>query len=87
MPNRAINGGFEEAAPDGPHHDQVEADRGRSQSPESHPSPWLTVKEAADYASLSTDTIYTGCESGELRHARVRAVAQSVCVPSGLMLG
>ena len=34
-------------------------------------SPWLTVREAADYASLSTDTIYTACERGELRHARV----------------
>ncbi len=34
-------------------------------------SPWLTVKEAADYASLSADTIYTACERGELRHARV----------------
>ena len=34
-------------------------------------SPWLTVKEAADYASLSTDTIYTACEGAELRHARV----------------
>ena len=33
--------------------------------------PWLTVKEAAQYASLSTDTIYTACERGELRHARV----------------
>lgn len=36
-----------------------------------HPCPWLTVKEAAAYASLSTDTIYTACERGELRHARV----------------
>ena len=35
------------------------------------PSPWLTVKEAADYSSLSADTIYTACERGELRHARV----------------
>ena len=35
------------------------------------PSPWLTVKEAADHASLSADTIYTACERGELRHARV----------------
>ena len=34
-------------------------------------SPWLTVKEGADYASLSADTIYTACERGELRHARV----------------
>ena len=35
------------------------------------PSPWLTVQEAADYASLSADTIYTACERAELRHARV----------------
>lgn len=34
-------------------------------------SPWLTVKEAAQYASLSMDTIYRACERGELRHARV----------------
>ncbi len=34
-------------------------------------SPWLTVKEAADHASLSADSIYTACERGELRHARV----------------
>ena len=34
-------------------------------------SPWLTVQEAADYASLSADTIYTACERAELRHARV----------------
>ena len=34
-------------------------------------SPWFTVKEAAEYASLSADTIYTACERGELRHARV----------------
>ena len=35
------------------------------------PSPWLTVREAADYANLSADTSYTACERGELRHARV----------------
>ena len=39
--------------------------------PRIEPSPWLTVKEAADYSSLSADTIYTACERGELRHARV----------------
>ncbi len=32
---------------------------------------WLTVKEAADYASMSKDTIYTACERRELRHVRV----------------
>ena len=37
------------------------------------PTPWLTVQEAADYASLSADTIYTACERGELRHANTRA--------------
>lgn len=32
---------------------------------------WLTVQEAAAYASLSPDTIYTAAERGELRHTRV----------------
>ena len=32
---------------------------------------WLTVAEAADYSSVSRDTIYTACERGELRHARL----------------
>lgn len=32
---------------------------------------WLTVLDAADYAGLSRDTIYTACERRELRHARV----------------
>ena len=31
--------------------------------------PWLNVSEAAEYASLSRDTIYTACERGELRSA------------------
>jgi excisionase family DNA binding protein len=26
--------------------------------------PWLNVSEAAEYASLSRDTIYTACEQG-----------------------
>ena len=34
-------------------------------------SPWFTVKEAAQYASLSMDTIYRACERGELCHIRV----------------
>jgi excisionase family DNA binding protein len=33
--------------------------------------PWLSVAEAAAYAGLSRDTIYTACERGELRHAHV----------------
>ena len=33
--------------------------------------PWLNVSEAAEYANLSRDTIYTACERGELRSARV----------------
>ena len=33
--------------------------------------PWLTVKDAAAYASLSPDSIYTACERGELKHAKV----------------
>jgi excisionase family DNA binding protein len=32
---------------------------------------WLTVPEAAGYARVSRDTIYTACERGELQHARV----------------
>jgi excisionase family DNA binding protein len=33
--------------------------------------PWLNVSEAAEYAGLSRDTIYTACERNELRSARV----------------
>ena len=33
--------------------------------------PWLNVSEAAEYAGLSRDTIYTPCEQEELRSARV----------------
>ena len=33
--------------------------------------PWLNVSEAAEYAGVSRDTIYTACERKELRHARV----------------
>jgi excisionase family DNA binding protein len=33
--------------------------------------PWLNVSEAAEYAGLSRDTIYTACEQEELRSARV----------------
>ena len=32
---------------------------------------WLSVTEAAAYAGLSRDTIYTACERNELRHAHV----------------
>jgi excisionase family DNA binding protein len=32
---------------------------------------WLNVREGAEYASVCRDTIYTACERGELRHARV----------------
>jgi excisionase family DNA binding protein len=32
---------------------------------------WLTVSDAAQHANLSKDTIYTACERGDLRHARV----------------
>lgn len=34
-------------------------------------SPWLTVQDAARYASISTDLIYAACERNELRHVRV----------------
>jgi excisionase family DNA binding protein len=32
---------------------------------------WLKVTEAADYAGVSRDTIYTAVERGELRHIRI----------------
>jgi len=32
---------------------------------------WLNVAEAAEYAGVSRDTIYTACERDSLRHARV----------------
>ena len=33
--------------------------------------PWLKVSEAAEYAGVSRDTIYTACERHELRSARL----------------
>ena len=30
--------------------------------------PWLNVSEAAEYAGVSRDTIYTACERDGLRH-------------------
>ena len=32
---------------------------------------WFTLSEGAEYAGVSRDTIYTACERGELRHARI----------------
>jgi len=32
---------------------------------------WFTVTQAAEYAGVSRDTIYTACERREIRHARV----------------
>jgi excisionase family DNA binding protein len=32
---------------------------------------WFTVAEAAQYAGVSRDTIYTACERRKLRHAHV----------------
>lgn len=32
---------------------------------------WLTVTQAAEYARVSKDTIYTACERREMRHARI----------------
>ena len=32
---------------------------------------WLTVAEGAAHAGVSRDTIYTACERGELRNARI----------------
>ena len=34
-------------------------------------SPWLTVVDAAHYAKMKPDTIYSAIERGELRHVRV----------------
>ncbi len=31
----------------------------------------LTVADAAEYAGVSRDTIYTACERREIRHARI----------------
>jgi excisionase family DNA binding protein len=33
--------------------------------------PWLNVGEAAEYAGVCKDTIYTACERNELRHVRI----------------
>jgi excisionase family DNA binding protein len=32
---------------------------------------WLNVAEAAEYAAVCRDTIYTAVERGELRHVRI----------------
>lgn len=32
---------------------------------------WLSVTQAAEYAGVSKDTIYTACERREIRHARI----------------
>jgi excisionase family DNA binding protein len=32
---------------------------------------WFTVSEAAEYAGVSRDTIYTACERRELHHVRI----------------
>lgn len=32
---------------------------------------WLKVQDAASYAAVSTDTIYSACERGELKHAKI----------------
>jgi excisionase family DNA binding protein len=32
---------------------------------------WLNVAEAAGYAGVSRDTIYTACERREIHHARI----------------
>jgi excisionase family DNA binding protein len=33
--------------------------------------PWLNVSEAAEYAGVCRDTIYTACERNELRSSRL----------------
>lgn len=32
---------------------------------------WLNVKEGAEHAGVSRDTIYTACERRELHHVRI----------------
>jgi excisionase family DNA binding protein len=32
---------------------------------------WLRVPQAAEYAGVSRDTIYTACARAELRHVRI----------------
>lgn len=32
---------------------------------------WLTVRDAAEYAGVCRDTIYSACETRELRHVRI----------------
>ena len=49
--------------------------------------PWLNVSEAAEYAGLSRDTIYTACERGELRHAHVGGRRKILLSPNGSTRG
>jgi excisionase family DNA binding protein len=51
-------------------HDGQIVERVRGGSPASG-RVWLNVGEAAEYAGISRDTIYTACERDELRHVRV----------------
>jgi excisionase family DNA binding protein len=37
---------------------------------------WLNVAEAAEYAGVSRDTIYTAVERGELRHSRLAGASR-----------
>ena len=32
---------------------------------------WFTVRDAANHAGVSTDTIYSACEKQELRHTKI----------------
>ena len=34
-------------------------------------SPWITVKEAADYLGVGVDTIYAACASRGLKHVKL----------------
>ena len=45
--------------------------------------PWLTVGEGAEYANVSRDTIYTACERGELRSARISGRHSSLRTKGG----
>ena len=48
---------------------------------------WLTVSDAADYAGVSRDTIYTACERREMRPCASPAAAPFGCGRDGSTRG
>jgi excisionase family DNA binding protein len=45
--------------------------RMRSPTRRSLMKTWMRVADAAEYADVSRDTIYTACERNEMRHVRI----------------